>query len=284
MPITYSPHLSVLLRGKKTLYTFPHSLTARLHPPSPLSLSLLIFSHAYSAPHAPDLGAQIPPSPVPPSATTTRAPPRVAPNARNDDHPPPHPGPRDPETPYWSDQSTAIPREPPAPSQSALAGQVESVELNFAPGVEPLAGHRRQIVACVLDLMQGKITHQKAAFLAVDVTYEDAVNKSKGRAEVEAMWWGLDSIMRNVEMLRHEVVKVEWPRVELEVVMAYTIRGLGVRTEVESRVVVEVDGEGRIRRWEDRWGGTIPSGKIAEYFRRANSVATEKIVEIPEEK
>jgi len=93
--------------------------------------------------------------------------------------------------------SPAIPSgSPPEPSDSGLTGQVESVEINVAPGLQ-LTGHRRQIVAAILDLMQGKVTKQKMdpRFWCEDVVFENNVNKAVGLGEVEAQWVRIRSLL-----------------------------------------------------------------------------------------
>lgn len=189
---------------------------------------------------------------VPSNATgeEIRPPPKHAPNPGK----PPKPT-TDPGSSYWGDQAAAIPRSPPTPTKSDLLGQVESVEIACAPGVE-ISGHRRLLVACVLDLFGGQVTRQKLEFLTDDAVLENPLGKAVGKAEVESVWWTLDKLMQDVRLMKHHLVEAGDKRFVLEVEVKYTLKGLGKETVVESVVEVELDDEGqKIRRIVDKWGG-----------------------------
>ncbi|KAA8894348.1 hypothetical protein FN846DRAFT_763780, partial [Sphaerosporella brunnea] len=163
-------------------------------------------------------------------------------------------------------------------------GQVESVEIQVAPGLE-LKGHQRQIVAAVLDLLQGKVTRQKMSrnFWALDAVFEDKMKKAVGIDEVDAQWWGLKAMMRDIDMISHKVTAVEPKRVELEVENRYVLRHTpaSMGTVVKSVVVIETDEEGKIKKVLDKQDGKLPQGKLSEYFRRATAISRAKLVDIP---
>jgi hypothetical protein len=181
------------------------------------------------------------------------------------------------ESPYWDDRNPVTASGPrshisptqnaPEPSDSGLTGQVESVEIRVAPGVQ-LAGHARQIVAAVLDLLQGKVTRQKMSrkFWAQDAVFEDNMKKAVGIEEVDAQWWGLKALMKDIKMLRHEVTSVAPNRVEMEVENKYVLRHMPTSTGsvVRSTVVIEMDDDGKIKKVQDKRNGHFPEGKLSE--------------------
>lgn len=153
--------------------------------PSSASTSSFALLHAYpsNSPHAKSYND------IPSSNTSTAPPPR---NPTNHADAPPAKPTTQPDSAYWNDQSPAIKssssstRPAPEPSDSPLTGQVESVEINVAPGVK-LEGHKRQVVGAVLDLLKGNVTVHKMSrsFWAEDAVFEDNMNKAVGINEVE---------------------------------------------------------------------------------------------------
>ncbi|KAF8543802.1 hypothetical protein BDD12DRAFT_874026 [Trichophaea hybrida] len=170
----------------------------------------------------------------------------------------------------------------PSNTSSSLTGQVESVEINVAPGIA-LEGHKRQVVGAVLDLLQGKVTVQKMSrsFWAEDAVFEDNMNKAIGINEVEGHVWSLKTLMKDIKVLNHQVTQVE-PNIVMDVENQYNVRSLNTEKVVKSKVVISIDKNNKIKRVMDMWGGSLPEGMLSKALRRVNAYTTAKVVGIPE--
>ncbi len=64
----------------------------------------------------------------------------------------------------------------------------------------------------------------------------------------------------------------------------YEVRGLGTVKEMHSLVVMELNEQGKIKHFEDRWDEKpMPSGSIAWFFRRLNARTVPLLVSYPKE-
>lgn len=222
------------------------------------------YSDGYAQPDGSQPGGYVvPDSPVSNTRTSTKPPPRNPVPRNHADGP--EPMPQKDGSQYWEQQDKAIPRNPPKPTDSKLAGQVETVELKLAPGVK-LDGHLKQVVGSVLDLFQGKASKQRLAYWREDSVFEDYMNKAVGKKEVEGHWYGLLKVMNDIRMLGHKVIKVDPEEnvVEVETQVKYTLAVIQKEQVIDSTVRIEVDGDGMVRRVQDMWGGRLPEGSIAK--------------------
>jgi len=63
-------------------------------------------------------------------------------------------------------------------------------------------------------------------------------------------------------MLSHQVTQVE-PNIVMDVENRYTVRSLNAEKVVKSKVVIDIDGSGKIKRVLDMWGGSLPEGMVS---------------------
>jgi hypothetical protein len=72
--------------------------------------------------------------------------------------------------------------------------------------------------------------------------------------------------------------------IEYEQSQHYKIRGLGTVKQMNSLVVMQLNNEGKIKHFEDRWDAKpLPSGSIAMFLRRMNARTVPMIVSYPKD-
>ena len=71
-------------------------------------------------------------------------------------------------------------------------------------------------------------------------------------------------MMKDIKMVEHMVVSALPSRIEIEMVNRYTPRHLLGEKEVRSRVIIELDEDGKILKVLDTNNGKLPQGKLAE--------------------
>jgi hypothetical protein len=49
----------------------------------------------------------------------------------------------------------------------------------------------------------------------------------------------------------------------MDVENRYTVRSLNAEKVVKSKVVIDIDGSGKIKRVLDMWGGSLPEGMVS---------------------
>lgn len=60
-------------------------------------------------------------------------------------------------------------------------------------------------------------------------------------------------------------------------------KAAGITKLMKSKIVIELDGEGKIKHLVDKWNGDeMPTGMMATYARRANAATVPKFVSVPE--
>lgn len=138
---------------------------------------------------------------------------------------------------------------------------IETKELNLAPGVS-LSENAATITRSILDLFAGHPSLAKLALWRDDATFTDPLTIATGRDRYAAQWYGLTQAFSHIEQLHHQVKDGGNP-ILVDLRMKYVVRGLGKEQVVNSVVAIFLDGRGKVERVEDRWGGKLPEGKVA---------------------
>ena len=60
----------------------------------------------------------------------------------------------------------------------------------------------------------------------------------------------------------------------------YTVKGLGTKKTIESKVQIFTQGD-KITKVEDKWNGKLPESSFQDIFRKLNAVTVPKFVTVP---
>lgn len=78
----------------------------------------------------------------------------------------------------------------------------------------------------------------------------------------------------------HEVTKSEDKLIEMDLEQEY--KSAGITKLMKSKIVIELDSEGKISHLTDKWNGDeMPSGMLATWGRKANAATVPKLVSVP---
>lgn len=158
------------------------------------------------------------------------------------------------------------------------ASHISATDINTAPGIK-LDTHRQQLVGSVLDLFSGQPSLYKLSFWRQDAHFEDPITTAKGYDAYAAQWYGLAAIFTSTTK-RHEVTKSESSSIEMDLEQEY--KAAGATKLMKSKIVIELDGEGKIQHLTDKWNGQdMPTGMLATWGRKANAATVPKLVSVP---
>ncbi|KAF1829139.1 hypothetical protein BDW02DRAFT_574255 [Decorospora gaudefroyi] len=162
------------------------------------------------------------------------------------------------------------------PSQNL---NIESKNVQTAPGIK-LSEQQNTVVGSVLDLFAGRPSLPKLALWRDDATFTDPLTIAQGRDQYSAQWYGLQSAFSEIERLEHQVTDAGNP-ILMNLKTRYVVKGIGKEQTIQSVIAISLDGEGKIKRVEDRWDGSLPEGSIANAFRHLNAVTVPKMINVP---
>lgn len=167
-------------------------------------------------------------------------------------------------------------------SSAAAAGSashISATNIEVASGVKELGNQRQQLVGSVLDLFSGQPSLYKLGFWRQDAHFEDPITTAKGYDAYAAQWYGLAAAFTSVTK-HHEVTKNEEELIEMDLEQEY--KAAGVTKLMKSKIVIELDNEGKIKHLTDKWNGNdMPSGMLATWGRKANAATVPKFVSVP---
>ncbi|KAF2003610.1 hypothetical protein P154DRAFT_486218 [Amniculicola lignicola CBS 123094] len=156
---------------------------------------------------------------------------------------------------------------------------IENTNIEMASGIT-LSDSQRTVVGSVLDLFAGRPSLQKLSLWADNATFADPLTIAQGREKYTAQWYGLQQAFSSIERLHHSVTSAGNP-IEMDLKTKYTVKGTGKEQTISSKILIFLDGEGKIEKLEDKWDGKLPEGSIANAFRHLNAVTVPKIVSVP---
>jgi hypothetical protein len=134
--------------------------------------------------------------------------------------------------------------------------------INVVPGTK-LSSHQQLIVRSIVDLFSGHPSLPHLALWRDDAVFSNPITIAQGRAKYSAQWYGRSQAFSEIDCINHQVRDAGNPML-MDLRIKYVVRGVGVEQLVQSLVSVEVDGEGRVSRVEDRWDGELKEGGIGE--------------------
>jgi hypothetical protein len=134
--------------------------------------------------------------------------------------------------------------------------------INVVPGTK-LSSHQQLIVRSIVDLFSGHPSLPHLALWRDDAVFSNPITIAQGRAKYSAQWYGRSQAFSEIDCINHQVRDAGNPML-MDLRIKYVVRGVGVEQLVQSLVSVEVDGEGRVCRVEDRWDGELKEGGIGE--------------------
>lgn len=140
--------------------------------------------------------------------------------------------------------------------------KIENTNINTAAGVE-LSQKQQTLLGSVLDLFAGRPSLAKLQLWDDDATFADNITIAKGRKQYEPQWYGLQSVFSEIERKSHEVTSAGNP-IEMDMTTRYVVKGINTEKVISSKVLVHLDAAGeKIVKVEDKWGGNLPDGAIA---------------------
>ena len=139
---------------------------------------------------------------------------------------------------------------------------IEATNIKTATGVE-LSDTQKLLVGSVLDLFAGRPSLAKLQLWQDNGEFHDPLAIAKGRKQVDAQWYGLQTAFSEIERLDYEVQSAGNP-IEMDLRMRYKVKGIGSEQTIQSQVLIHYDNESkRISKVEDKWNGKLPEGGIA---------------------
>ena len=139
---------------------------------------------------------------------------------------------------------------------------IEATNIKTATGVS-LSDTQQTLVGSVLDLFAGRPSLAKLQLWLDDGEFHDPIALAKGRKQVDAQWYGLQTAFSEIERLSYEVQSAGNP-IEMDLRMRYKVKGIGSEQTIQSKVLIHLDQEGkRIAKVEDKWNGKLPDGAMA---------------------
>lgn len=156
--------------------------------------------------------------------------------------------------------------------------QILATDINTAPGIK-LDNHRQQLLGSVLDLFSGHPSLYKLSFWRQDAHFEDPITTAKGYDAYAAQWYGLAAMFTSTTK-KHEVTKSDESNFEFDLEQEY--KSAGITKLMKSKIVIELDGEGKIQHLTDKWNGEdMPTSMVATWARKANAATVPKFVSVP---
>ncbi|EPQ26971.1 uncharacterized protein PFL1_05606 [Pseudozyma flocculosa PF-1] len=117
-----------------------------------------------------------------------------------------------------------------------------------------------------------------------DAIFADPIAYAEGARQYMAQWYGMPAAFSASELLKWRLVKSDADEVQYVQRQRYKIKLIGVEKEITSTVALQLDHEGKIKRFEDRWDHKpLPSGSIAMGLRKLNAVTVPLVVGVPKE-
>lgn len=143
---------------------------------------------------------------------------------------------------------------------------IESTNIQTAPGVN-LNEDQRTIVGSVLDLFAGRPSLEKLSLWTDDAVFEDPITQARGRKQYEPQWYGLQAAFSEIERLHHSVTSSGNP-IEMDLKTRYKVKGIGMEQVIDSKVLINLDNQGKITHVQDKWDGKLPESSIQNVSQR----------------
>ncbi|UZJ52222.1 hypothetical protein CBS101457_001542 [Exobasidium rhododendri] len=115
-----------------------------------------------------------------------------------------------------------------------------------------------------------------------DAIFEDPICFATGERQYKAQWWGMPAAFSKSELLSWHVEKDDPQEIRYVQKQRYTVKGLGLKKEMLSTVVMKLDQHGRIIHFQDRWDGKdMPTNVVAMTLRRLNALVMPYLITVP---
>lgn len=147
-----------------------------------------------------------------------------------------------------------------------------------------LDAQRADMVQDIISLFCSKPSREKLdKHFAPNATFEDPICIAQGLyPEIAAQWFGMPKAFPVSVTEAYTVTRNEQNLIEYEQRQNYTIAGLGTQKVMYSLVHMELDNNGKIIKFEDRWNGSPqPANAVAKFLRRLNGKSMPKLIAVP---
>lgn len=88
-----------------------------------------------------------------------------------------------------------------------------------------------------------------------DPEFEDPISHAKGRKEVWSQWYSMPKIFSNSVTEGYTIVSDEPDKLVFNLSQTYTFRWGGKKKTMPSKVVLDLDANGKVVRHQDLWNG-----------------------------
>lgn len=117
-----------------------------------------------------------------------------------------------------------------------------------------------------------------------DAHFGDPIASCYGFNQFAPQWFAMPKLFPKSVTSHWKIIKAESKLIEWEQTQEYTIRGINYVKKMESIVHIELGEDGKIVKFEDRWGGKeLPSNSIAMIFRKLNANVVPYMIKVPKE-
>ncbi|KAB5592568.1 hypothetical protein CTheo_3963 [Ceratobasidium theobromae] len=164
--------------------------------------------------------------------------------------------------------------------------QQEAVRANFGLKEVVLVGQRKQIVDDVLELFSA---HPSLEIFDRSwnrgAVFEDPWTRSVGYNEYAARWFSLPKLVTQSTTVEHRVLSsTNYPhRIVFEQTRQYTLCYIKSKKTIRSLVIIELGGDDKIIKMEDKWDGEeLPCKWGAAGIRRFNGKAMPLFFRVPQ--
>ncbi|KAH9820530.1 hypothetical protein DFH28DRAFT_952584 [Melampsora americana] len=114
--------------------------------------------------------------------------------------------------------------------------------------------------------------------------FGDPIASCDGFNQFAPQWFAMPKLFPKSVTLNWKIIKVESNLIEWEQTQQYTIRGINYVKEMKSIVHLELGEDGKIIKFEDRWGGKeLTSNSITMMFRKLNANLVPYLIRVPKE-
>ncbi|KZV96117.1 hypothetical protein EXIGLDRAFT_609700, partial [Exidia glandulosa HHB12029] len=114
--------------------------------------------------------------------------------------------------------------------------------------------------------------------------FEDPLSKCHGYGQFGAQWWAMPKAFPVSKNLGHRVVASTDNHIEYVQAQEYTFRWVGNKKVMYSLVMIDLDGDGKIVKVEDRWNAQEhPTRWGTHFLRRMNAMTLPWLVTVPKD-